>query len=107
MLFANKGVEDNGNDDDEEEEEVKDVTEEVEGCSSGGRDENITRQRIHWIVVQDEILPNNNDLRKWQCNVRSPWSALFKYCKYTRACTKGVLFNTSMYKMYVQKTYYY
>ena len=27
-----------------------------------------------------------------------PGSALFKYCKYTRACTKGVLFRTSMYK---------
>ena len=34
-------------------------------------------------------------------------SALLKYCKYTRACTKGVLFRTSMYKMYVQETYCY
>ena len=34
-------------------------------------------------------------------------SALFKYCKYTRAYTKGVLFRTSMYKMYVQETYCY
>ena len=33
----------------------------------------------------------------------SPGSALFKYCKYTRACTKEVLFRTSMYKMYVYK----
>jgi hypothetical protein len=32
MLFADTGVEDNGNDDDEE--EVKDVAEEVEGYSS-------------------------------------------------------------------------
>ena len=54
MLFADTGVEDNGNDDDEE---VKDVAEEVEGCSSGGRDDNIARQGIHWIVVQDEIDP--------------------------------------------------
>jgi len=36
-----------------------------------------------------------------------PGSALSKYCKYTRACTKGVLFRTSMYKMYVQETYCY
>jgi hypothetical protein len=37
MQFADTGVEDNGSDD--EEEEVKDVAEEVEGYSSGGRDE--------------------------------------------------------------------
>ena len=36
-----------------------------------------------------------------------PGSALLKYCKYTRACTKRVLFRTSMYKMYVQETYCY
>ena len=36
-----------------------------------------------------------------------PGSALFKYCKYTRACTKRVLLRTSMYKMYVQETYCY
>ena len=35
----------------------------------------------------------------------SPGSALSKYYKYTRACTKGVLFKTSMYKLYVQETY--
>ena len=69
MLFADTGVEDNGNDDDEE--EVKDVAEEVEGYSSGGRYDNIARQGIHWIVVQDEINPENNDLRKWQYNVGS------------------------------------
>ena len=62
MLFADTGVQDNGNDDDEE--EVKDVAEEVEGCSSGGRDDNITHQGICWIVVQDEIDPDSNDLRK-------------------------------------------
>jgi hypothetical protein len=43
----------------------------LEGYSSGGRDENIARQGIHWIVVQDEIDPDNNDLRKWQSNVGS------------------------------------
>ena len=69
MLFADIGVEDNGDDDDEE--EVKDVAEEVEGCSSGGRDDNIAHQGIHWIVVQDEMDPENNDLWKWQCNVGS------------------------------------
>jgi len=37
----------------------------------------------------------------------NPGSALFKYCKYTHVCTKGVLFITSMYKMYVQETYCY
>ena len=36
-----------------------------------------------------------------------PGSALLKYCKYTHACTKGVLFRTRMYKMYVQETYCY
>ena len=36
-----------------------------------------------------------------------PRSALFKYCNYTRACTKGVLFRTSMYKMYGLQTYCY
>ena len=30
---------------------------------------------------------------------------LFKYFKYTCACTNGVLFRTRMYKMYVQETY--
>ena len=34
-------------------------------------------------------------------------NALFKYCKYPRACTKGILFRTSMYKMYAQETYCY
>ena len=67
MLFADTGVEDNGNDDDE----VKDVAEEVEGCSSGGRDDNIARQGTHWIVVQDLMDPENNDLWKWQSNVGS------------------------------------
>ena len=38
---------------------------------------------------------------------RGPGSALLKYCKYTRGCTQGVLFRTSMYKMYIQETYYY
>ena len=38
---------------------------------------------------------------------KSLGSALFKYCKYTHACTKGVLFRTSMYKMYVHETYCY
>ena len=36
-----------------------------------------------------------------------PGSTLFKYYKYTRACTRGVLFKTSMYKMYIQETYCY
>ena len=36
-----------------------------------------------------------------------PGSALFKYCKYTHACTKNVLFKTSMYKMYIHETYCY
>ena len=40
-------------------------------------------------------------------NNMSPESALFKYCKYPRACTKGVICRTSMYKMYVQDTYCY
>jgi hypothetical protein len=71
MLFADTGVEDNGNDDEEEEEEVKDAAEKVEGYSSGGRDENIACQGIHWIVVQDEMDPGNKDLRKWQSNVGS------------------------------------
>ena len=36
-------------------------------------------------------------------HIEFPGSALFKYCKYPRECTKGVLFRTSMYKMYIQE----
>ena len=38
----------------------------------------------------------------WDAHDGTPGSALLKYCKYTCACTKGVLIRTSMYKMYVQ-----
>jgi hypothetical protein len=48
---------------------LRDVAEEVKGCSSGGRDDIIARQGIRWIVVQAD--PDNNDLHKWQCNVGS------------------------------------
>ena len=50
---------------------------------------------------------NNLILKHTSLKLKHPGSALLKYCKYTRACTKGVLFRTSMYKMYVQETYCY
>jgi hypothetical protein len=53
------------------------------------------------IVVTFLVIPLMNILL--YSLIWDPGSALFKYCKYTCACTKGVLFRTSMYKMYVIK----
>ena len=61
--------------------------------------------RVHQKIKSEEGHPSEYyyDLR-W---FKLPGSALLKYRKHTRACTKGVLFRTSMYKMYIQETYCY
>ena len=61
--------------------------------------------KIPWIALNIYILIHI--ACKFFSLIKIPGSALLKYCKYTRGCTKGVLFRTSMYKMYIQETYCY
>ena len=50
---------------------IKKLLQRLRGVVVGSRDDKISCQGIQWIVVQDEIDPETNGLRKWQYNAGS------------------------------------
>ena len=66
---------------------------------------NPCRELTTYIIWYMVLMNTKKYLSSWDPNDVDLGSALFKYCIYPRGCTKGVLFRTSMYKLYVQETY--